>query len=107
NQRAAVTDAAIAYWNAGGIPTIMWHCTYPTLPYQWAGGVQRATSQQEFNQILTPGDPKYNWLIAEMDAIAVHFQKLREAGVPILFRPWHEMNGYWFWWGNKQNFQAL
>src|SRR5690554_4448264 len=49
SQRAEVVKAAISYWNAGGIPTIMWHCTYPTLPYQWAGGVQRPTSQAEFN----------------------------------------------------------
>lgn len=107
NQRAAIADTAKAYYQAGGIPTIMWHCTYPGMPYQWSGGVQRATTQEEFNQILTPGDPKYNWLIAEMDNIAVHFKTLQAAGVPILFRPWHEMNGYWFWWGKKSNLAAL
>ena len=21
--------------------------------------------------------------------------------IPIIFRPWHEMNGDWFWWGSK------
>jgi chitodextrinase len=106
-QRAAVVDAAKVYSQAGGIPTIMWHCTYPGMPYQWSGGVQRATTEAEFNQIVTPGDPKYNWLIDEMDKLAVHFKTLRDAGVPILFRPWHEMNGYWFWWGKKTKFAAL
>jgi chitodextrinase len=107
SQRAEVANTASSYWNNEGIPTIMWHCTYPLTPYQWAGGVQRPTTQEEFDQILTPGDPKFNWLIAEMDAIAVHFKKLYDAKVPILFRPWHEMNGYWFWWGNKTNLSTL
>lgn len=26
---------------------------------------------------------------------------LQEAGVPVLWRPYHEMNGDWFWWGGK------
>lgn len=26
-------------------------------------------------------------------------QKLQEAHVPIIWRPYHEMNGDWFWWG--------
>jgi chitodextrinase len=32
---------------------------------------------------------------------------MQDAGVPILFRPWHEMNGYWFWWGKKNNLAGL
>lgn len=107
NQRGAVMLAARNYWASGGIPTIMWHCTYPTAAYTWTGGVQRNTTQAEFDQVLTPGSNEHNWLIAEMDAIALHFTTLRDQGVPILFRPWHEMNGYWFWWGKKTNFSAL
>lgn len=106
NQRVEVANTARSYSQAGGIPTIMWHCVYPGMSYEWSN-VQRATSQAEFNQVLTPGDPKYNWLIGEMDNIAVHFKTLRDAGVPILFRPWHEMNGYWFWWGKKSNLADL
>jgi hypothetical protein len=60
-QRAAVANAAIAYWKAGGIPTLTWHCTYPTTSYVW-GNVQRATTDAEFNQILTAGDHKNTWL---------------------------------------------
>jgi hypothetical protein len=105
-QRAAVANAAIAYWKAGGIPTLTWHCTYPTTSYVW-GNVQRATTDAEFNQILTAGDPKNTWLLNELDAIAVHLKTMQNAGVPVLFRPWHEMNGYWFWWGKKSNFAKL
>ena len=33
--------------------------------------------------------------------IAWHLKQLRNAGVPVLWRPYHEMNGDWFWWGKK------
>ena len=29
------------------------------------------------------------------------------AGVPVLWRPYHEMNGGWFWWGRSPHYRAL
>ena len=29
-------------------------------------------------------------------------KQLKYAGVPVLWRPYHEMNGGWFWWGQKR-----
>jgi len=37
----------------------------------------------------------------ELDAMAGGLAGLRDAGVPVLWRPFHEMNGGWFWWGAK------
>jgi hypothetical protein len=34
--------------------------------------------------------------------VAWHLRQLRDAGVPVLWRPYHEMNGAWFWWGQKR-----
>lgn len=28
-------------------------------------------------------------------------KKFRDAGIPVLWRPYHEMNGMWFWYGNR------
>ena len=36
-----------------------------------------------------------------MDAIAVQLQKFQAAHVPVLWRPLHEAQGGWFWWGAK------
>lgn len=36
-----------------------------------------------------------------MDTIAVYLKKLQDAHVPIVWRPYHEMNGNWFWWGGR------
>jgi hypothetical protein len=35
----------------------------------------------------------------QVDSVAKYLKKLEEAHVPVLWRPYHEMNGDWFWWG--------
>ena len=34
--------------------------------------------------------------------IAGYLAELRDAGVPFLWRPYHEMNGVWFWWCDQK-----
>jgi len=42
------------------------------------------------------------WL-AQVDSIATNFLKpLKDAQIPVLWRPYHEMNGEWFWWGWRE-----
>lgn len=41
----------------------------------------------------------YTLLIRDIDAIATQLKRLQAANVPILFRPLHEAEGGWFWWG--------
>jgi len=36
-----------------------------------------------------------------VDTIAIYLKQLQAAHVPLLWRPYHEMNGNWFWWGNR------
>lgn len=43
----------------------------------------------------------YTLLIRDIDAIAVELKKLQAANVPVLWRPLHEAEGGWFWWGAK------
>ena len=42
-----------------------------------------------------------------MDTVIPFLQQLKEARVPVLWRPYHEMNGAWFWWGNKPGDQGF
>ena len=50
--------------------------------------------------ILEGGEynPQYN---AYLDIIAEYALKLQNENVPILFRPFHENSGGWFWWGTS------
>lgn len=36
-----------------------------------------------------------------MDVIAKELKKFQEADIPVLWRPFHESDGEWFWWGSK------
>jgi mannan endo-1,4-beta-mannosidase len=42
---------------------------------------------------------------SELDAIAARFAVLQDNGVVVMWRPLHEMDGSWFWWGNKDTTQ--
>ena len=37
----------------------------------------------------------------DMDVIAEELKKFQEADIPVLWRPFHESDGTWFWWGAK------
>lgn len=48
---------------------------------------------------LVPTSPNYQLLLRDIDAIAAQLLKLQAANVPVLWRPLHEAEGGWFWWG--------
>lgn len=112
--RQDIVDEAIRQNKLGSIITICWHAVPPTAnepvtfqPLPNADSTTLASVQgklldQQFKDILTPGTPLYQHWCAQVDSIAVYLKKLQDAHVPILWRPYHEMNGDWFWWGGRQ-----
>lgn len=44
-------------------------------------------------------NPELNWFYNKLDSVVI--APIKELGYPMTFRPWHEMNGGWFWWGSK------
>nr|WP_229521446.1 PA14 domain-containing protein [Paenibacillus monticola] len=106
SQRKNVVNSAINWSKNGGIVAMTFHEKLPGTTYDWSN-VQKTISQSDFDKYVTPGTTQYNSLIADLDKVAVSLKSLRDAGVPVLWRPYHEMNGNWFWWGKKNNFAAL
>ncbi|MFH0760794.1 MAG: glycosyl hydrolase [Bacteroidota bacterium] len=45
--------------------------------------------------------PEYKAMVSDIDIIATWLKALKNADIPILFRPLHEASGKWFWWGAK------
>lgn len=41
-------------------------------------------------------------LRAELDDVALGIKQLDDENIIVLLRPWHEMQGGWFWWGNRE-----
>ena len=56
-----------------------------------------------------PGSDTYNSLLSGMDRAVPYLQQLEDAGAPVLWRPFHELDGGWFWWskGGSDNFIRL
>jgi mannan endo-1,4-beta-mannosidase len=99
---------------AGSIIALCWHAAPPTAdepvtfrrkpgtsPTNLLASVQGRLTDQQWNDLLTPGTELYNHWCAQVDVIADYLKQLQDARVPVLWRPYHEMNGNWFWWGGR------
>lgn len=106
NHLQLTTNTIIKYTKLGCISTATYHTVYPTSSRIFAS-TQRATTQAEFDAIVTIGSAMYKQLLSDFDLIIPYLKQLRDADVPLLWRPFHEMNGNWFWWGNKVGFTKL
>ncbi|MBR3764252.1 MAG: beta-mannosidase [Clostridia bacterium] len=84
---------------AGGVITFTWHWFSPL------GGRSKAffTQNTDFDiqRAITPGTPENKALLSDMDVMAGLLRPFCDAGIPILWRPLHEADGTWFWWGAK------
>jgi mannan endo-1,4-beta-mannosidase len=59
------------------------------------------------DRILTPGDSLNTEHLRRLGELAGYLGQLQQAGVAVLWRPNHEMNGAWFWWGQQARFADL
>ena len=50
---------------------------------------------------ILPGGQYNDRFLAYIDMIAEYAHRLQEHNIPIIFRPFHENNGSWFWWGGE------
>jgi len=102
--RGEIVQELISQYRGGAIVTICWHAARPIEdePVTFRREVCGKISDQEFDELLTPGTAVHARWCAQVDATVVYLKQLEAARVPILFRPYHEMNGDWFWWGGRR-----
>ncbi|HEY1870927.1 MAG TPA: glycosyl hydrolase [Chitinophagaceae bacterium] len=99
-----VVNEAIEKYKEGFIITLMWHQGRPIddPPYGWKESVQAKLTDEQWKELTTEGtELNKRWLV-QIDKVAGYLKQLDSAHIPILWRPYHEMNGIWFWWGNKK-----
>jgi mannan endo-1,4-beta-mannosidase len=103
NYRQNIVDEAIRRDDEGFIITLMWHAVPPTQdePVTFRESIQGELTDREWQDLITPGTLIHERWKSQVDVIAWFLKQLRFAGVPVLWRPYHEMNGGWFWWGQK------
>lgn len=101
--------------DAGGIVSLMWHFNVPKTETTVIGadgsGVTCTPSETTFkaSNALVAGKWENTWFYGQMDKVIAILQKLQDAGVTAIWRPFHEGAGNlyaktfsgsaWFWWG--------
>ena len=95
------------YKNAGGIVQLCWHWTTPedyavnAGDQPWYSSFYKEGSKLDLDKIMNgEDDAAYQLLMDDIDNMANELARLRDEGVPVLWRPLHEAAGGWFWWGN-------
>jgi mannan endo-1,4-beta-mannosidase len=91
----SIRQRMIEAFNRGGINTVTWHLNNP-ITQGAAWDVYPAVSQ------ILPDSSAADSYKTSLKQLASFFKNLKnEEGksVPVIFRPFHESNGNWFWWG--------
>ncbi|GEM_PF-993355 len=91
------------YWirtgyERGGIITISWHSNNPQ-----TGGTTWDTGGNAPSHVI-PGGDKHDMYKTWLDRVADFANSLKDSQgkyIPVLFRPYHEHMGSWFWWGRN------
>lgn len=81
----------------GGINTISWHVYNPNGGNSWDEEAGVVTS-------ILEGGKHYDMFQKQLTIVSDFLGSLKDAEgnlIPIIFRPWHEHDGNWFWWGDK------
>ena len=78
----------------GGVITISWHADNPV-------NGESAWDTTHAVQSILPGGIRHELYKTWLDRVASFLGSLKAnngTAIPILFRPWHEFTGNWFWW---------
>lgn len=94
-------DVKVAYAK-GMINTFSWHLREPNNEDSfYAADMTSEQKTTAFKSIL-PGGANHEWYKKKLDKVAsvvLNFKGANGELIPIIFRPFHEFDGSWFWWG--------
>ena len=92
-------EEAYKWGKRGGIVTFTFHWFSPV------GGRDKSfyAENTDFDpeKVLIAGTKEREAFYSDMSVIANLLKPFRDADIPILWRPFHESDGTWFWWGKK------
>ncbi|WP_333820237.1 glycoside hydrolase family 26 protein [Ohtaekwangia sp.] len=81
-------------YKRGGISTVSWHADNP---------VSKKDAWDTTHAVydILPGGKTHAYFVQQLDLVADFLENCKDgnASIPIIFRPYHEHNGNWFWWG--------
>jgi mannan endo-1,4-beta-mannosidase len=100
-EQKTISDVKAAYAK-GIINTFSWHLREPNNEDSfYASDMTTEQKNTAFKSIL-PGGTNHEWYKKKLDKVASVVSNLKGSNgelIPIIFRPFHEFDGSWFWWG--------
>ena len=94
NDFAGVVERAKLWNDRGGIVTICWHTGIEGNDYNAS-----KAEDPDWEKLLTSGTAENGRLLRRWEDAAMALHQLQDAEIPVLWRPFHEFDGRWFWWG--------
>lgn len=92
-------ETALEWAKKGALLTFTWHWFSPI------GGRDKSFyaehTDYDARKALDVTSLEHKAMMSDMDHMAGLLKPFCNAGIPILWRPFHEADGDWFWWGNK------
>ena len=91
--------SVVAHHERGGVVTFSWHPRNPL-----TGGDAWDVSSDQVVASILPGGDRHEYFMGWLSNAADFLGSLKTAdgeSVPVIWRPWHEHTGSWFWWGQK------
>jgi len=102
-QQEANTIAQVKQaYNSGMINIFAWHLREPYKEAAFYASEMTATEKANAFKSILPGGENHNWYKLKLDKVADVFSNLKGNNgelIPVIFRPFHEFDGSWFWWG--------
>lgn len=99
-EQTIIADAKKAY-NQGMIVSFSWHFREP---YKGVDFYADRLTDKDKNRVksILPGGENQDYYKRKLDKIAEVAKNLKGNDgklIPVIFRPFHEFDGSWFWWG--------
>lgn len=89
----------IAQDSRGGVVSLSWHADNPL-----TGGDSWDVSDSTVVESILPGGNLHDKFLERLGIVADFMNSLTDKDgnkIPVIFRPWHEHTGSWFWWGQE------
>jgi len=89
-------------YSLGMINIFCWHIREPYNENVFYASDMTASEKATAFKSILPGGANHNWYKLKLDKVAYVFNNLKGTGgelIPVIFRPFHEFDGSWFWWG--------
>ncbi|MGQ9504353.1 MAG: glycosyl hydrolase [Thermogutta sp.] len=97
-----VSDTKFWWHEKGGIAAMLYHWTWPLPDGRVSFMKKDHVPPLDIGKMVTPGTEEYKMFHQELRYTADYLEQLAEARVPLLFRPFHEIDGGWFWWTDSE-----